>query len=360
MTKNAYIHIPFCKLKCNYCSFVSYESTDYMTEYLNALDKEIKNVYKGENLNTLYIGGGTPSLCDYKQISRIVERFSFADRPEITMECNPDDVSFDYLKELREVGINRLSVGVQTFDDKILNIIGRRHDSSCAIRVVSMAQKAGFDNISIDFIYGLPHQSLKGFELDLIKSLTLDTQHVSFYGLKIDDGCKFAKNMPDNLPDSDLQADMYELACEVLKNAGFEHYEISNFAKKGFYSRHNLNYWDNNTYYGFGAAASGYDGFNRYTNQTCLSKYIENPFEKIETVEVSDTQKLEEEIFLGFRKGEGIDVYKIKEKYGFDFEKEYEEVLEKFRSFIVKTEKGYRFNDRGFMISNEILTEFIQ
>ena len=359
MTKNAYIHIPFCKSKCNYCSFTSFETVDFLPAYLIALKNEIEHFYNGEKLNTLYFGGGTPSLLSVEQIKSIYDLFNFKEDAEITIEVNPNDVTSNFLKGVFDIGINRLSMGVQTFDDEILKIIGRRHTSSEALKALDIAKNVGFNNVSIDFIYGLPNQTMEKFMADIEKAVTLPIKHISFYGLKIEDGCKFASDMPKNLPDSDLQADMYEFLCDFLPKNGFEHYEISNFSKKGFNSRHNLNYWDNNSYYGFGVSAHGFDGILRYSNKTNLKDYIKNPLEHEIGTTLSKDERLEEEIFLGFRKASGIDVEKIKRVYSFDFEKEFKNVLDKYKDYFVKTEKGYALNTKGFLISNLILSEFM-
>ena len=359
MPKNAYIHIPFCKSKCNYCSFTSFETTDLIKDYLLALTKEIQHYYNGEKLNTLYLGGGTPSLMNAEQVKSIVDMFDFEDDAEITIETNPNDVTENFLKRIFSAGVNRLSMGVQTFDDDILKIIGRRHTSWEALNALDIAKNVGFKNVSIDFIYGLPNQTMDKFKSDIGKAVTLPIKHISFYGLKIDEGCKFALNMPKNLPDSDMQADMYEFLCEFLPKNDFEHYEISNFSQKGFNSRHNLNYWNNNSYYGFGVSAHGFDGEKRYSNKCNLKEYLKNSIEHESAVVLSKQEKLEEEIFLGFRKASGINVERIKQLYGFDFEKEFKNILEKYKEYFIKTERGYAFDTKGFLISDLILSEFM-
>lgn len=359
--KNTYIHIPFCRQKCKYCSFVSYPKLELKKEYLKSLFKEIKEKYNGELLETIYIGGGTPSLLTSDEINSIIKFFNLSDKTEVTIELNPETITVEYLSELKEIGINRLSFGCQTFDDNILKIIGRRHNSHDVENVVSYAKNAGFDNISLDFIYGLPEQTTEMFEKDLIKAISLDIQHISLYGLKIDEDCYFAKFPPENLPDADTQADMYLKAIEILTNNGFEHYEISNFSKKGYSSKHNLNYWNNNTYYGFGCAAHGYENGVRYANETNLEKYINNPLNPKESHILSKQEQLEEEIFLGFRKTKGINTEKINQKYNIDFCQKYQKVLEKYVSlkYLSETKEGFKLTDNGILISNVILSEFL-
>lgn len=360
MVKNVYIHIPFCRGKCNYCSFISYDRLDVKEPYLNALSSQIKAKYQGEKLSTLYIGGGTPSLLEVNEIESIIKPFDFESDAEITCEVNPDSVDLEYLTALRKIGINRLSIGSQTFNDEILALIGRKHNAEQIKSAVYNAKQAGFDNISLDFIYGLPNQGLNDFVSDLETSIELDVQHISLYGLKIDKGCYFYENPCEYLlPDADLQADMYLKAVEMLKDAGFEHYEVSNFSKNCFNSYHNLNYWDNNTYYGFGCSASGYTDNVRYTNETDLEKYIISPLNRISEHHVDEIEMLEESIFLGFRKVSGIDINEINKKYKIDFKSKYSKVLGKYSDYFVKTDIGYALNINGILVSNEILAEFI-
>ena len=361
MTKNAYIHIPFCVKKCNYCAFVSCNKLQRKKAYIEALLKEIKSNYKGEKLNTIYFGGGTPSLLTIEEIKSVIECFNFSSDTEVTLEVNPNKLRMEYLKQLKSIGVNRLSIGAQTFDSKILKFIGRLHSPFDIESAVKNARNVGFDNISLDLIYGLPSQTLQGFKDSLNKVVELDVEHVSLYGLKIEEGTAFEKMQLNDLPDDDMQADMYLLAGDVLRNAGYEKYEISNFAKKGFYSKHNLNYWGANTYYGFGCGAHGYVDDIRYENQVDLESYIQNPLIRLSTTKLSVEEKIEEFVFLGFRKAEGIDIEKLKQEYDYDFEQMNYKSLQKFLSsgHVVKTKNGYAFSDEGFLLSNEILCEFL-
>ena len=355
MVKSAYIHIPFCKLKCKYCSFISFPKLELKEQYLDALIKEIKYYYKGETLDTIYFGGGTPSLLTPEEFKILLNLFNYKDETEITAELNPDGLTRNYLKELKSIGINRISLGCQTFNDNILQLIGRRHNSQQVEDAVKFAKNAGFDNISLDFIYGLPNQTAEMFAADLKRAISLDVQHISLYGLKIDEGCYFYAHMPENLPDEDIQAEMYLKAIEILKN--FNHYEISNFGKP---SRHNLNYWNNNNYYGFGAAAHGYIDDTRYSNAETLEEYIKNPIKHSTQHILSKQEQLEEEIFLGFRKTDGIDIPHIEHKFNINFDKKYSKILKKYSDFFEKTPHGCRFNTKGILISNTILCEFLQ
>ena len=360
MVKSTYIHIPFCKSKCHYCSFVSYPCVEKKEDYINSLIFEIKNYYNSEVLSTLYIGGGTPSILSLSDFDRILRQFNFNSGTEITVELNPDDVDYGCLRALFDFGVNRLSFGCQTFDDRILKKINRRHTSHQVVDAVKMAQNAGFENISLDFIYGLPNQTPEMFFDDLKKAIALGVEHISLYGLTIEPDCYFyGKEL--SLPDEDTQADMYLGAIKLLKETGFEHYEISNFSKNGFNSRHNLNYWNNSQYYGFGVAAHGYVNGVRYSNETSIDKYLESPLKKVSEKLLTQKEKLEEEIFLGFRKMSGVNVSEINSKYNIDFEEQYNEVIKKYEGLglIKKTTCGYALTPNGILVSNVILAEFI-
>ena len=358
MPEYAYIHIPFCKSKCKYCSFVSYNQTGKINNYIKALKNEIDTVYQQEKLSTLYFGGGTPSLIKKELLEEIINKFHYAENCEITLELNPDDASLKYLQELYDIGINRLSIGSQTFNDTILKLIGRRHESKDIIEAVNLAKKAGFKNISVDLIYGLPTQTIEDVKNDLEKFMKLGIQHISTYGLKIEEESFWGKN-PPAVPDDDMQADMYIEINNFLEKRGFYRYEISNFARKGFESKHNLNYWNNNEYYGFGVSAHGYLEGARYSNECDLNKYLLNPMHPVTFHRLSAQEKLEEEIFLGFRKTSGINIKKIQDKFGIDFGGKYKEILDKYKSYIEKIPAGYRLNLQGILISNLILSEFL-
>ncbi len=359
MPNACYIHVPFCQGKCKYCSFVSFNKPELMTGYVFSLFKEISENYKGEQLKTLYFGGGTPSLLPIDFLSKLVKKFKFIPDAEITIEVNPDDCCLDYLRSLKDLGFNRLSIGSQTFDENLLKIIGRRHNSEQIIKTVEYAKLSGFKNISLDLIYGLPEQTVDGLKKDLGKFIELDIQHISTYGLKIEGGSYWGSHTPDNIPDEDNQADMYEVINEILTKAGFERYEVSNFAKNGFESRHNLTYWNNDEYYGFGVSAHGYVDGIRYSNYCTLEEYMDNPLKHEYGRILNKKEKLEEEIFLGFRKTDGVNVKKIMDKFGVDFSQRYKDILEKYSDYIIKTPLGYAFNIKGTMLSNEILPEFL-
>ena len=360
MVEFSYIHIPFCIKRCKYCAFTSFINLNFIDKYIDGLLIEIENLYKNEPQKTLYFGGGTPSLLKIEQIKKIINKFKFTDNPEITFEVNPENANLDYFKKLFDAGINRLSIGIQSFNDDILSAIGRCHNSKEGLIAIENAKKGGFKNVSIDLMYGLPNQTIKNLEDDLKIANNLNIEHISTYGLKIEEKTYFDKFKPENLPDEDMQADMYKLIIEKLTN--FSRYEISNFCKNdNFKSLHNLNYWNLNPYYGFGISASGFDGIHRYKNIENIKEYLINPLKKEEITPISNEHLLEEAIFLGFRKSDGIDINEINKKFQIDFNQKYKEIIEKYinSKHILKTNNGYKLSIDGVLISNYILCDFL-
>ena len=363
MTEHAYIHIPFCSQKCNYCAFLSVSAPNYIPQYVETLRKEIEERYKGETLKTIYFGGGTPSLLSTEQINTILSPLKYTEDTEITLEINPESINREYLQKLKaETPVNRISIGIQTFDDDVLKILGRQHNSKIAVDMVNTAKEVGFNNISVDLMYGLPDQTIQNVREDVEKALSLSPQHISLYGLKIERRTKWSHNPPQNLPDLDIQADMYEEITKILKENGYHHYEISNFALPGFESKHNLSYWKNKHYYGFGMGASGYEESERYTNATTFKQYFENNSEKSMSYTLTTQEKLEEEIFLGLRCTEGINLEEINKKYDIDFDKKYGEIIKKYQQtgHIKRNKSNIYLTINGMLISNEIFSEFIE
>lgn len=361
MIEHAYIHIPFCKRKCKYCDFVSGKNIIDKGAYFEALLKEIKAEYKNENLKTLYFGGGTPFLSDVEDIKKIKDCFILMPDAEITIEANPESINYDKAKGMKEIGINRISLGVQSFDNNLLKLIGRVHDENTIFDAVEQITRAGFENISIDLIYGLPTQTLKIFKSDLKKALSLNIKHISTYGLKIEENSYFGKNPPENLPDDECQSEMFLYLCEFLKANGFEHYEISNFAKKDYHSKHNCAYWENKEYYGFGVNASGYVQNARYRNISDFNEYITAPVKKEEIVELSKKEQCENEIFLALRLNSGINIERINKKYGINFEEKYKKIMDKYQklNLLELTNGQCKLTEKGILLSNEIMCEFL-
>ncbi len=356
-----YIHIPFCEKKCNYCCFCSFNLLSKKEDYINSLLKEIKFYYDKTPLKTLYFGGGTPFLLEVKDFEKILSEFNFNKETEITVELNPNASDFNKLKELKNLGINRLSVGIQNFNDKILKIIGRNHTKNEIYNCIKNINRAGFENFSVDLMYGLPNQDIKQWIETLDEAKKLEPGHISLYGLKIEKGTFFYKYPPKNLPNLDTQAKMYEIAIEKLSEE-FLHYEFSSFAKnKNYISKHNSSYWKRVSYWGFGLSASGFIDNKRYTNTFNFKDYIKNPTQKTYQT-LTKQEQIEEEIFLGLRLNSGIDFDFINKKYNIDVFKKYECLFNKFskNGFMEYTNNGIKLTKEGILVSNEILCEFIE
>jgi len=315
-----YIHIPFCKKRCNYCDFFSTTLLERRQEYLEAILKEIaeRKNEAGEPVRTIYIGGGTPSTLEAADIKHLLDAVGTQEAEEITMEINPGDVTEAYLTALKKAGINRLSIGIQSFQDALLTLIGRRHNAQQAIEAVQKAQQAGFDNVSIDLMYALPTQTPEQWKNDIETALNLHVQHISSYGLMYEEGTKLSRQRDLGLIepiDEDIENDMYDLLCKSMREAGWVHYEVSNFSLPGFEAKHNSGYWDGTQYIGIGAGAHSFVGNVRSWNPTDLDAYINGityntPVRESETL--SDTDRYNERIMLGLRTNKGVARSKIK------------------------------------------------
>lgn len=365
-----YIHIPFCKDKCYYCNFVSFANRNNLIEdYITALKSEIQHVLANNpdvTLKSIYIGGGTPSIIDaehYNEILSLISSFTnIADNAEITIEVNPGTITLEYLEKLKSFGINRLSIGIQSFNDKLLSLLNRQHNKEDALYAVKIGKQAGFDNISIDLMYGLPEQTLKIWEQTLDQACNANINHISAYGLKIEPDTRFAKNLPPGLPEEELSADMYLQTKNMLLGCGFEHYEISNFALKGYESRHNLSYWNNEEYFGFGLAAHGYVNGIRYSNTCNLNEYIRNSTTIALSHKLINQEIIEEGIFLGLRLTKGINIEKFRKEYNIDLLHDYQKIISKYANYgFMEIKDGYiRLSDKGILISNVILADFLR
>ena len=309
-----YIHIPFCKKRCLYCDFFSTTLLERREEYVAALLKEIelRRDEAGEPIQTVYIGGGTPSTLPSKAVIAIDQLLHSYRIAEYTLEMNPGDVTERYLQELRQTGINRLSIGIQSFQDELLELIGRRHNAQQAIDAVHMAQEAGFENISVDLMYALPTQTMTQWETDIETALGLGIQHISSYGLMYEEGTTLTKMLEQGeieAIDEDTENAMYDYLCERLKQAGFVHYEVSNFALPGREAKHNSSYWDGTPYIGVGAGAHSYIGHVRSWNPSDLDAYIKgiNSGTLVrESETLTEKDLYNERIMLGLRTNRGI------------------------------------------------------
>ena len=364
-----YIHIPFCKRKCNYCDFCSFvnKQSDFEA-YSDELCKRIKEFASQSNkrrVDTVYFGGGTPTLLPlgcFEQIMRALNDSFEIDRDaEITVECNPATADENTFRALRKMGINRLSIGLQSANEGELALLGRLHSFEDFCISFECARRAGFDNISIDLMYGIPDQTLLSFEETLRRVISLAPEHISAYGLKIEEGTAFDTRREElALPDEDTELEMYKLCRELLEEGGYFRYEISNFAKRGRESRHNLRYWKRRDYIGFGVAAHSCIDGRRFGNSRDIDAFLRGENIVAESENISEEEKISEYIILGLRLAQGISEDEYFRMCGRNV---YDDMpsLKKFaRSGFLDISDGYIcFSDEGFFVSNAILAQLL-
>lgn len=360
--KSVYIHIPFCTNICSYCDFCKiYYDENKINKYLDALYLEIKNNYKNELIDTIYIGGGTPSSLKKKELIKlfnILKIFKLSNNYEFTFECNIENIDEEKAKILYQNHVNRISIGIQTFNNNLLSKLGRCHKKEDVFDKIKILKKIGFNNINVDFIYALPNESLEDVKEDINLFLKLGINHISTYSLIIEPNTSLYINNIKNI-DEELDLNMYNYICDTLTKEGFKHYEISNFAKEGYESKHNLTYWNNKEYYGFGLGASGYIDSVRYTNTRSFKHYINNINYRIENNLLSKQEKMENEMILGLRKIDGVRKQDFKDKYGLNIEDVFD-----IRN-LLKTNKiidngiNIYINPKYLYIQNSILIDFI-
>ena len=382
-----YVHIPFCKQKCYYCDFKSYANKEELIEkYIKWLKYEIKEVGEGNKLDyendldelvtvkTIYIGGGTPSYLDSKYIKEIIEEirenFKLADKVEITIEVNPGTVNKTKLLDYINSGINRISIGLQSTDNELLKRIGRIHKYEDFLQTYNMAREVGFKNINVDLMLALPGQTIAKLEKGLKQVIDLQPDHISLYSLIIEDGTKIEKMLKNNeitLPDENIERKMYWETKKVLEEAGYIHYEISNFAKEGYKSEHNWNCWSQKEYMGFGVAAHSYTNDVRFSNIDSIEEYIEN----YEQGNVTDnfvfhekqtqSSKMKEYMMLGLRKIEGISIQEFKNKFVgnplYIYRKELQKLVEE-ELIEIELDK-IKLTKKGLDFANIVWEEFI-
>jgi len=352
-----YIHIPFCNNICSYCDFCKfYYNEEYVNKYLEILEEEIKNNYKNEVINTIYIGGGTPSSLNMEQLDKLLSLTTYfnKDLKEFTIEINPD-MELEKIGLLKKYGINRVSIGVQTINEKHLKLLNRKHTKTQIKILINKLKENDINNINIDLMYALPNQTLEELKEDLNFFISLDIPHISTYSLIIEPHTKLYIDNIKNI-DEDIDEEMYKLIINTLSD--YNHYEISNFAKEGFESKHNLVYWNNLEYYGFGMGASGYINSVRYDNTKSYYNYINGNicFEK----HLLDTkEKIENEFILGFRKINGINILEFKEKYNIDiFSIDIVNKLLKQNKILLE-DNHLKINPKYLYTSNQILIDFL-
>lgn len=350
-----YIHIPFCLSKCGYCSFYSIESVNLIPEFVSALKEEIKNYSNIFSLfDTIYFGGGTPSLLTPRQLAEILEAvnkyYKIDKNSEITLEANPGDISLQYLKELRGIGINRLNIGIQSFDDKILRFLGRRHSVKEAVAAIEAARQAGFNNMGIDLIYGVHGLGIKSWENTLQKAVSFAPEHISSYQLSLDIKTPLYKKYSSanwHLPDEKTELKLFLTTSEELESTGYIHYEVSNFARLDkFKSRHNQKYWRHVPYLGLGPAAHSLLNNKRWRNKALVKTYIKEIASgkmPVEGSEILSNEQLQlEAMFLGLRTKTGIDLKRYKTKYNIDLFAEKKTIIDALiKNKLVELKNGF-------------------
>ncbi len=363
-----YVHIPFCLKKCLYCDFCSFAGTSESVRdaYTDAVCRHISEYRErcaDYTVDTVYFGGGTPTLLSVGQLSRIMgavrDAFDVAKNAEITTECNPATADLEKLRSLRALGFDRISLGVQSANDGELAALGRVHTFADAKKAFSDARAAGFENISVDLMFGIPHQTRESFRHTLDEVLSLSPDHVSAYGLIIEDGTPFSANFEKLvLPDEDTEYNMYIDARRAFESRGLSRYEISNFAANGRRSRHNMKYWRCDEYLGFGCSGYSFFGGERFFSPRELDTYIGGTF----TSDQKDTvTPLDEFVMLGMRMTDGIDESEFLRRFGVSFEERYGKALEPFvrDGFVIRRDGVTRFSDEGFYVSNAVLSEIL-
>lgn len=368
---SAYVHIPFCTQICYYCDFSKvFIKNQPVDSYLEHLLEEFQS-YDIQKLRTLYIGGGTPTALSASQLEVLLKgltkNLDLSVLEELTIEANPGDLDADKIAVLKNSAVNRVSLGVQTFDDKMLKKIGRSHLEKDIYENIDRLKLAGFDNISIDLIYALPGQTMEQVKENVAKAIGLDIPHMSLYSLILENHTVFMNRMRRGklpLPKEEVEAEMFEYIIAELERAGFEHYEISNFSKSGFESRHNLMYWDNAEYYGIGAGASGYVNGVRYKNHGPIRHYLNAVVEgnaRITEEHLSQKEQMEEEMFLGLRKKSGVSMVRFEEKFGRSFDGLYGEIVRDLVQQGLMQIEGdrVRMTKRGLFLGDTVAERFI-
>ncbi len=368
---SAYVHIPFCTQICYYCDFSKvFIKNQPVDSYLEHLLEEFR-FYDIQKLRTLYIGGGTPTALSAPQLEVLLKgltkNLDLSVLEELTIEANPGDLDADKIAVLKNSAVNRVSLGVQTFDNKMLKKIGRSHLEKDIYENIDRLKLAGFDNISIDLIYALPGQTMEQVKENVAKAIGLDIPHMSLYSLILENHTVFMNRMRRGklpLPKEELEAEMFEYIIAELERAGFEHYEISNFSKIGFESRHNLMYWDNAEYYGIGAGASGYVNGVRYKNHGPIRHYlsaVEEGNARITEEHLSQKEQMEEEMFLGLRKKSGVSMARFEEKFGRSFDELYGEIVRDLVQKGLMQIEGdrVRMTKRGLFLGDTVAERFI-
>lgn len=372
---SAYIHIPFCEHICYYCDFNKvFLEGQPVDEYIEALLKEARlslSEHPIEKMETLYIGGGTPTSLNAAQLDRLfggLREILPYENGEFTVEANPGDLSAEKLDVMRNFGVNRISMGVQTFDDRLLKKIGRKHNAQDVYDTIQLLEKKDFRNVTIDLIYALPGQSLESFRDTVERALALDLPHYALYSLILENQTMFmnwVRRGKMHLPEQEVEAQMYAETIEAMEKAGRMQYEISNFAKPGFESKHNLVYWNNQNYFGIGAGASGYLENRRYKNRGPIQHYLKSLNDDrlpiLEEEHLSEREQIEEEMFLGLRKILGVEKAVFEARFKQSITDVYGDVVEKLKQqkLITETDTSIHLTKTGLFRGNDVFEEFL-
>ena len=365
-----YFHIPFCKQRCSYCDFFSSTDIQKKEQYVDSLCEELierKDYLQEKPVETVYFGGGTPTLlssADFEKIFHVLHSaYNVETMREITLEANPDDLTPDYLESIRHLPFNRISLGIQSFNDSELKMLHRRHDALSAIQAVERLQRAGYDNISIDLMYGLPHQNAVNWGKNLRQAIDLQVQHISAYHLTYEEGTLLYKQQKNGsiIPvDEETSIQLFEILIDSLSKAGFEHYEISNFARKGFQSLHNSSYWNGTHYLGIGASAHSYNGFSRQWNKkTLIPDYRTAGFE-IETLD--EKTAYNDFIITRLRRLEGMDLNELRSLFGESHKTYCLKQAEKFvaNGLLLSENNCLRLTRKGIFVSDSVYSDLIE
>ena len=355
-----YIHIPFCNSICTYCDFCKiFYNKKYINDYLNNLEQEIKVRYKSEIVNTIFIGGGTPSSLDDEELIRlmnIIEIFKLNDNYEFTVECNIESITENKLKIMKKYGVNRISIGVESFDNSIIKLLGRNHTKKDVYNKMGIVKRY-FSNINIDLIYAA-YDDINILKSDIDCFLKLDIPHISTYSLIIEDNTMLKINGMRNI-DEDIDYEMYKYIEDTLEKNNYIHYEISNYAKNGYQSKHNLVYWNNEEYYGFGLSSTSYINNERITNTKNLRKYLNGEYLDTSVYEDKDI-RMENEIMLGLRKLDGIDLDRFKEKFNVSLEDIYNIDNLVRNGYLIRDNNCIKIDKKYMYISNEIIVRILE
>ncbi|MBQ2284738.1 MAG: oxygen-independent coproporphyrinogen III oxidase [Clostridia bacterium] len=356
-----YVHFPFCKSKCRYCDFNSSDKNWCMEdEYIDALVKEIENSTYNDKVDTVFFGGGTPTAVKISNLIRVIDAVKAkfdTEGAEFTVECNPATIDYDGFVDLKNAGVNRISIGLQSANDDELKFLGRIHTFDVFLKTYEDAKKAGFENINIDLMFSLHQQTLEKWLYTLNKVVDLKPAHISAYSLIVEEGTPFY-NLELELPDEETDRAMYYGAVDLLKSKGYEHYEISNFALNGMECKHNIKYWKRDNYLGFGCGASGMYNNVRYQNIYDVAEYIKCNVVSEEILTTDDA--MAEHIFLGLRMTDGFNIGEFNRRYNVDFRKKYKEEIKKFKELgLLELDENCRLTKEGLSVSNSVMCEFV-